>query len=188
MTKQEFLALGLSEDLATKCAEASKTELATYIPKSRFDEVNESKKQAEKDVKDRDKQLEDIKKNVGDNAELQKQIEALQGENKKAKEEYEAQIKEVQLNNAIKLELSGKAHDETLVAGLFDKSKLILSDDGKVTGLTEQLEALQKDKAFLFKQQEQKLGFSFGAGGTGGQGGGAGLDTALAQAFGVKPN
>ncbi|MCY9511713.1 phage scaffolding protein, partial [Paenibacillus larvae] len=52
-----------------------------YIPKHRFDEVNEAKKQLEVDIKDRDKQLSELKKNVGDNEELKKQIEQLQGEN-----------------------------------------------------------------------------------------------------------
>ena len=37
------------------------------------------------------------------------------------------------------------------MAGLFDKTKLILSADGKVTGLDEQVKALQEGKAFLFK-------------------------------------
>lgn len=37
------------------------------------------------------------------------------------------------------------------MAGLIDRQKLILGEDGKVAGLTEQVEALKKEKAFLFK-------------------------------------
>lgn len=168
MTKQEFINLGLTEEQATKCAEASKTELATFIPKSRFDEVNEAKKTAEANVKERDKQIETLKKDNGDNAELQKQIETLQTQNKEAEKKYNEDLKNLQLTNAIKLALSGKAQDEDLVAGLFDKSKLIIGDDGKVTGLTEQLESLKKDKAFLFKEDklapttQPKPGFTLG--------------------------
>jgi len=40
-----------------------------------------------------------------------------------------------------------------LVAGLVDKSKLILSEDGKVTGIEEQLKTLKETKSFLFKQE-----------------------------------
>ena len=55
MKQEEFTALGISEELAKKAAEASQKELEGFIPKSRFDEVNEAKKTLEKDVKARDK-------------------------------------------------------------------------------------------------------------------------------------
>ena len=64
MNKQQFLDLGLSEELATKAEVESKKELETYIPKTRFDEVNNSKKELEKTVKERDTQLEKLKRTV----------------------------------------------------------------------------------------------------------------------------
>ena len=62
MKKEDFLKLGLTEEQATKAAEASAEELKGFIPKSRFDEVNEQKKKLEEDIKTRDKQLEELKK------------------------------------------------------------------------------------------------------------------------------
>ena len=44
MKKEEFVALGISAELAEKAASASAEELKGYVPKSRFDEVNEEKK------------------------------------------------------------------------------------------------------------------------------------------------
>ena len=41
MKKEDFLKLGLTEELAVKAAEASTEELKGFIPKNRFDEVNE---------------------------------------------------------------------------------------------------------------------------------------------------
>ena len=41
-------------------------------------------------------------------------------------------------------------------AALFDRSKLILAEDGKVSGLNEQLESIRKDKAFLFKDGDSQ--------------------------------
>lgn len=156
MNKQQFLDLGLSEDLATKAEAESKKELETYVPKTRFDEVNNSKKELEKTVKERDTQLETLKKSTGDNEELKKQIETLQTDNKKKDDDYQAQIKELQISNAIKLAVSDKAQDADLVASLFDKSKLILGDDGEVTGLEEQLKTIKEGKPFLFKEDAQQ--------------------------------
>lgn len=152
MKKEEFIALGISEEQAAKAAEASKKELEFYVPKTDYDAANQAKGQLEKDIKDRDKQLEDLKKNSGDNAELKKQIETLQAENKAAVEKNEADMKELKLSTAIKLAIAESAQDADLVTGLFDKSKLILSDDGKVTGLEEQLKSIKESKPFLFKE------------------------------------
>lgn len=156
MNKQQFLDLGLTEEQATKAEAESKKELEAYVAKTRFDEVNNSKKDLEKTVKERDTQLETLKKSTGDNEELKKQIETLQEDNKKKDDDYQAQIKELQISNAIKLAISDKAQDADLVASLFDKSKLILGDDGKVTGLEEQLKVIQEGKPFLFKEDTQQ--------------------------------
>lgn len=156
MKKEDFIALGINEELATKAAESSKNELEAYIPKSRFHEVNEAKKQLETDLKIRDSQLEELKKNSGDNAELKAQLETLQAENKAAKQKYEQDMKNLKLDTAIQLAIGETAQDMDLVAGLVDKSKLILSEDGKVTGIEEQLKALKETKSFLFKQETKQ--------------------------------
>jgi len=155
MTKEEFIALGIPEDMATKAAEASATELKTYVPKHRFDEVSDEVKNLKGTVKENEKSLEELKKSAGDNETLKKQIEDLQNDNKTKDEQYQGELKELKLTNAIKLAIAGKAQDEDLVAGLFDKTKLLLGDDGKITGLDEQIKTLQESKAFLFKSDDQ---------------------------------
>ena len=137
-----------------------------FVPKARYNEVAEAKKKLEADVAERDKQLDELKKAAGASEELRKQIETLQAENKAAKEKYEADLKELKLSTAIKAAIAGKVHDEDLVAGLFDRNKLVLDGD-KVVGLEEQLKALQESKAFLFKQDnsQQQPGFQIGGGG-----------------------
>ncbi len=161
MTKEEFIEIGLSEEQAKKAAEKSAEELKGYVPYERFKEINEAKNKAEQDVKDRDNQIEEIKKSAGDNEELKKQIEQMQNDAKESEQKYREELKEIKLTNAIKLAVAGKAHDEDLVAGLFDKSKLVLSDDGKVVGIDEQLKSIKEGKAFLFKEEQEpaKPGF-----------------------------
>lgn len=157
------------------------------VPKDQYNSVAEAKTKLEIDIKDRDKQLEDLKK--VDAAGLQAEIERLQGENKTAKEKYDADLKELTLTNAIKLAIAGKVHDETIVTGLLDKTKLIIGDDGKIVGLDEQITSLKEGKAFLFKteensqqQQQQKPGFNrVGNPPPNDQ---AAMDAAIAAAFG----
>lgn len=169
MNKQQFLDLGLTEDQATKAEAESKKELDSYVEKSKFDTLSKSNKDLEKTVKERDTQLEDLKKSSGDNEALKNQIETLQSENKTTKKQYEADLKDLQIANAIKLAIADKAQDAELVSGLFDKSKLLLSDDGKITGLDEQLKTLKEGKPFLFKTEQKTenqnppVGFKIGA-------------------------
>lgn len=134
------------------------------VPKETYNSLAETKKQLDIDIAERDKQLEALKKI--DAAGLQAEITKLQGENKTNKEKYENDMKDLSLTNAIKLAVAGKVHDEGLVAGLFDKTKLILGQDGKITGLDEQLNALKESKKFLFTEEEP--------GGTGGSKGNGG--------------
>ena len=155
------------------------------VPKETYNTLSESKKKLEGDIVDRDKQLEDLKK--VDAKGLQAEIERLQGENKTAKETYDKELKDLQLANAIKLALAGKVHDEDLAAGLVDKTKLILGDDGKIVGLDDQITSLKEGKAFLFKPEEEtkqqhKPGFQ--KIGTPPPNNPAAMDDAIAAAFG----
>lgn len=125
------------------------------VPKTDFNSLNEEKKRLEGEVTSRDKQLEELKKANGNNAELQEQIKKLQEDNKTDKEKYDADLKNLQVTNAVKLAVTGKVHDEELVAGLIDKEKLVISDDGKVIGLDEQVKSLQTTKTFLFKTEDK---------------------------------
>lgn len=153
MKKEDLLKMeGMTEALAEAVATASAEELKGYIPKTRFDEVNEAKKNAESLLKERDKQLEDVKKSSGDNEELKKQIETLQADNKTAKAEYEASIKKMQIDNAVQnaLKDAGAKNVTALTALLTGLDKAELAEDGTVKGLAEQISALQKSDAYLF--------------------------------------
>lgn len=149
--------IGVADDKMGEAEQAVKNFLdGEFVPKSRFNEVNESKKALTDQLAERDKQLGSLKKNVGDNEGLKKQIEELQAANKQQKADFEAQAKALKIDTAIKLAIGDSAQDADIVTGLIDKDKLILGEDGKVAGLTEQVEALKKDKGFLFKAASGK--------------------------------
>ncbi|MGF7049150.1 hypothetical protein J2T13_003658 [Paenibacillus sp. DS2015] len=127
-----------------------------WFPKEKFDEVNTAKKQAETDLKDRDTQLVDLKKSTGDNKALQDQITQLQTDNKTASDKYEADVKVLRINTALKLALASDTHDPDLVAGLLDRAKIELDESGNVkSGLDEQIKSLRESKAFLFAEKKE---------------------------------
>ncbi|WP_419962095.1 phage scaffolding protein [Psychrobacillus sp. BM2] len=154
MNKEQLIALGLTEEQVNKVIEG----YGTTIPKSRFDEVNNTKNQLETDLASRDKQLEELKK--VDAAGLQTKITELQQENADAKTKYESDLKEAQLSSAIKLALVGKVHDADIATTLLDKALIELDTEGKVTkGLDEQLKTLQESKPFLFVPEKKEQTF-----------------------------
>jgi hypothetical protein len=181
MKKEEFVKLGIDEETAKKCEAASQEELKGYIPKARFDEVNNEKKKLELDVRDRDGQLETLKNSTGDVEGMKKQIEDLQAENKKKDEDHAAEIKQLKVDNAIEAALTGaNAKNNVAVKALLkDLDKAELADDGTIKGLAEQIEALQKSDAYLFDTKETKKTQVKGAkpGESGNEEGDHGVDT-----------
>lgn len=167
MKKEEFTALGISEELAAKAEAASLKELEGYVPKEQMDTASAEKKRLQADIAARDTQLEELKKSSGDNTELKKQIEELQKANKEDAEKHASEMKELRLTSAIKLAVAGKVHDEDMAAALFDRAKLVLTEDGKVAGLEEQLKTIRESKGFLFKEESDVKGGQTGSGSVG---------------------
>lgn len=83
-------------------------------------------------------------------------IADLQTQNQQKETEHQEELKNLKLTNAIKMAIASSAQDSDLVAGLVDRKKLILGEDGKVTGLDEQVKALKESKPFLFKQEQKQ--------------------------------
>ncbi len=155
MTIQELLQkLGVTDDnIASATQHVNEFLDGQYVTKSRFNEVNVEKKTLEEAVKERDKQLKTLKDSEGNVDDLKEQIKKLQADNKAATLKAESDMKALRLSTAIKLAIGDTAQDVDLVANLVDTSKLILSEDGKVTGLDEQIKTLKNEKSFLFKPE-----------------------------------
>lgn len=167
MTKEELIAKGLTEEQA-KFVMTSLD--GNFVTKTRFNEVNEEKNALKKTLGERDKQLEELQKSTGDVTALKDQITALQTQNAEQQKAHEAELKQLKLDNAIDTALTAAgAKNVKAVKPFIDTTKIKLGDDGKLTGLDEQLKEVQKTEGYLFAEKQQKQqtfkGFQPGASG-----------------------
>lgn len=146
--KRKFLEdLGLDKNIVDQIMQENGNDINKA--KSDYEDIKVQLETARNTIKERDTQIENLKQVDGEA--LQAEITKLQKENKEATDKYTNDLKELKLNNAIKLAINDKVFNEDIAASLFDKSKLVLDDDGKVIGIDEQLENIKKENAFLFK-------------------------------------
>lgn len=152
---------GLTEEQIAAVLEAYKkdghadaTDLPEYIGKTRFDEVNTAKKNAEKKVTDLEKQIADLQKG-GDDA-----VKAA------------VAAKETELNglhqkeiDAIKLDY---AMDTAILKAHGKNTKAIKALIDPTKKLDDEIARLQKDEAYLFDKEDDIPG---GTGKSGGEGG-----------------
>lgn len=154
MKREDFIALGIDEELASKCEKASSEELKNYVPYERFKELVDEKNKLKTDIADRDKQFETLKNSSGDVEAMKEQIATLQAENKSKDEAHAAEIRQMKINSALESALiSSKAKNLTAVKALIkDLDKAELLDDGSIKGLEEQITALKKSDSYLFEE------------------------------------
>lgn len=149
--KEKLIKLGLDESMADLVVNNfGKLIDGEYIPKERFNEVNNQLKTANETIKERDDQLSKVKNDASVSEELKAKLEEQEKANKlQAKQHQEAILKE-RKTNAIKLELVGKVHNADIAMSQLNMDSINISDDGKVTGLTEQVDSLRKSDGYLF--------------------------------------
>lgn len=152
MKREDLKALGL-EDSAIDKVMALHGQTVNGL-NAQINTLNTEKETLTEQVSQSAKQLEDLSKDNADNAELQAQIKQLQDDKAQLESDSQAKLAEVQTNYAIESALKDAgARDVKAVLPFIDKDTIKLSD-GKLTGLDEQLKAVQTDKDFLFQPTE----------------------------------
>lgn len=158
MTKEQLMALGLTEEQAQQILDG----FGTMIPKSRLDDKIKELKDAQKMIDERDQQLEELKPKAAGNEALLQQIQQLQDENKANVEKYQKELAETQRTFALDSALKdAKVRNVKAAKALLDLEKIKLGDSGALEGLNEQLEALKQSDAYLFAEEQQQQPPSF---------------------------
>lgn len=175
MTKEKLLEWGLTEEQAAKVMEGLN---GSFVTKARFNEVNTELTAAKNTIKERDTQLETLKKASGDTKALQDQITQLQADNKKKDDDHAAELKKLKISNAVELALSSaRAKNNIAVKALLADfiGKAELAEDGTVKGLDAEVKKLVegKETAFLFEKSTgtKFKGAKFAEKGDGAEGG-----------------
>ena len=95
--------------------------------------------------------IKDLKKNNADNEALQTTIKEHESTIKQLKEDHEKEMKGIKIDSAIsKILADSQAKHPDLLSSMFDRDKLIVSEDGKVTGLDEQLKGMKETYKDMF--------------------------------------
>ena len=116
----------------------------------RYNKLQEQKKQLEEASKTYQKQLEELTKNNADVEALNKLVEQLQLSNKELEENHSKEMHNLQFNFALEGALTNaKSKNNKALKALLNMDN-IRYQEGKLEGLQEQIEALQKDASYLF--------------------------------------
>ena len=162
MNKEKLIEKGLSAELA----EWVMSELdGSFVPKSRFNEINTELKKAKEMIAERDGQVETLKKSVGDSEEMRKRIEQLQNDTKAKDDAHAKEIRQIRIDAAIDKALAdAKAKNLRAVKALLDIDSFELADDGTIKGLDAKIKTLSEgaDTKFLFDATETPSGTSKG--------------------------
>lgn len=155
-----------------------------FVAKADFNTTNETKKQLEASLAERDKQLKTLQESTGDATALKEQIAQLQAANVAQAKTYAEEIKKLKINNAVETALVGaKAKNIKAVMALLDLDKAELAEDGGVKGIHEQIKALTEspDTNFLFDLSSNKSGSFKGLNPAEGRDGGTGSGGKMPQ-------
>lgn len=147
--KREFLrGLGLEDETVQKIIDEHHDTLRDFKDKAeKAESLQEQLDKANKELDNRDKQITDLQKaKDGDNQELKDKLANYEKENA----QYKADMKELKLNNAIKVAVAKDAINADHVLKLIDTDGLELQEDGTVKGLEERIESFKENNAHLF--------------------------------------
>lgn len=149
MKKEQLLKLGVAADIADKILETIEKEQNKVIPKQRFDQVNERKKELERQLLLQSRQIAELNHIRLKNAELEKIAKNFWGSYNLIRMEQEFKLKEFLIQISFQSNLIHARYADLLISKI-DTSKLSIAEDGSVIGIEEQIHQLRETYRELF--------------------------------------
>lgn len=153
--KEYLLSKGVSEEQATSIVSGmpeSKFYLASEEKlDERYDKLKQQKEQLDEQLQTNQTELDALKESAKGNEELTQQLADLQEKFNESEQASKTALAEKDKDFAIKLALKeANALDEGILLNLIDRDTVKVTDSG-LQGLSEQLDSLKENKAFLFQ-------------------------------------
>ncbi|OAZ15921.1 scaffold protein [Lactococcus lactis RTB018] len=153
--QREFLKnLGLSDEAIDKVMAENGKDVNDI--KTQLNTAESERESYKSQVEERDTQISQLKTNNTDNAELQKQLTDLQSQIQTKDSDATQQLSAAKKEFAVKLALkdSGTVNSDIL----FDQvnmDNVIIQDDGKISGLDDQVATFKESMPYLFQSTEE---------------------------------
>ena len=145
--------LGIEEEVVKNILKSMKDNKIFITKEEKIEERYNKLKLEKEDLKDKllnaDKTIDELKKSNKDNESLQATIKAHEDTIKNIKKEYEDKVRYMSIQNAIQSKLTDTKYAD-LLESKFDKDKLVVNEDGTVSGIDEQLKAIKDTYKELF--------------------------------------
>lgn len=170
MKKEELMEIGLTEEQAGKVFAMNGVDIERE--KAKTTQAKADLADAQKQLADRDKDLEQLKATAGDAEANKKQLEELQAKYNSDTERLTAQIAERDYADAITRAISGKALKFSSKAAERDfiatvKEKKLELKDGELTGLDDLIKAQREADPAAFAPDKEPPRFILGSNGGG---------------------
>lgn len=128
----------------------------SFVPADKHDALKSQSTSAENALKAAAAALKAIG-GSGDPAKIADDVKTAQDTITTLQTNHQTEIANIQKNTALKIALSGQAHDPSDIISLLDMKQVEVDDAGNLkTDLEGLLKPIRESKSYLFKQQEQK--------------------------------
>lgn len=148
--KRKFLEdLGIDKESIDKIMDENSTDIGKA--KGDYDDLKAKYDDTGKQLTTANDTIKALKKDNGDNETLQTTIKTHEATIDQLKADHVKELKGIKIDSAItKLLSENSARYPELLAGKFDREKLVVNDDGTVMGLSEQFKSVKETYADMF--------------------------------------
>lgn len=149
MKREKLKSLGLNDDQINEVMSLNGADIEKA--KSNVDQVTEENKTLKEQMASRDKDLKKLQDQVKDNEDLSNQFKDLQKKYKTDTQALNEKVETVKLNSAVDQVLSAnKVRNNKAIKALLNNDEIKFGEDGKLTGLDDQIKNLKKSDPYLF--------------------------------------